>query len=33
MDSKGRRFMWKVVTQVATQKKDATVILNTDSME
>lgn len=33
MDPKARRFMWKVIARVATQKKDATVVLTTHSME
>ena len=33
MDPKARRFMWKVISRVATQKKDATVVLTTHSME
>lgn len=33
MDPKARRFMWKVIARVATQRKDATVILTTHSME
>jgi ATP-binding cassette subfamily A (ABC1) protein 3 len=33
MDPKARRFMWKVISRVATEKKNATVILTTHSME
>ena len=33
MDPKARRFMWKVIARVATQKKDATVVLTTHSMQ
>jgi ATP-binding cassette subfamily A (ABC1) protein 3 len=32
MDPKARRFMWKVISRVATEKKNATVILTTHSM-
>jgi len=33
MDPKARRFMWKVISRVATEKKNSTVILTTHSME
>ena len=33
MDPRARRFMWKVIARVATQRKDATVVLTTHSME
>lgn len=33
MDPRARRFMWKVISRVATQRKDATVVLTTHSME
>lgn len=33
MDPKARRFMWKVISRVATEKKNTTVILTTHSME
>lgn len=33
MDPKARRFMWKVISRVATHNKDATVVLTTHSME
>jgi ATP-binding cassette, subfamily A (ABC1), member 3 len=33
MDPRSRRFMWKVISRVATQRKDATVVLTTHSME
>lgn len=33
MDPKARRFMWKVIARVATQNRDATVVLTTHSME
>jgi ABC-type multidrug transport system ATPase subunit len=33
MDPKARRFMWRVISRVATEKKNATVILTTHSME
>jgi len=32
MDPKARRFMWKVISRVATEKKNSTVILTTHSM-
>jgi len=33
MDPKARRFMWKVISRVATERHDSTVILTTHSME
>lgn len=33
MDPKARRFMWRVIARVASEKKNATVILTTHSME
>ena len=33
MDPQARRFMWKVISDVATLKKQSTVILTTHSME
>ena len=33
MDPKARRFMWKVIARVATEKENTTVILTTHSME
>ena len=33
MDPKARRFMWKVISRVATEKENTTVILTTHSME
>lgn len=33
MDPKARKFMWKVISRVATEKKNSTVILTTHSME
>ena len=33
MDPRSRRFMWKVISRVATLRKDATVVLTTHSME
>lgn len=33
MDPRARRFMWKVISRVATLRKDATVVLTTHSME
>ena len=32
MDPRARRFMWKVISRVATLRKDATVVLTTHSM-
>jgi ATP-binding cassette subfamily A (ABC1) protein 3 len=33
MDPQARRFMWKVISSVATEKKQSTIILTTHSME
>ena len=33
MDPRARRFMWKVIARVATERRDATVVLTTHSME
>lgn len=33
MDPKARRFMWKIISRIATEKKNSTVILTTHSME
>ena len=33
MDPKARRFMWKVISRITTEKKQSTVILTTHSME
>lgn len=33
MDPKARRFMWRIIARVASEKKNATVILTTHSME
>ena len=33
MDPKARRFMWKVISRIATEKKQSTIILTTHSME
>jgi ATP-binding cassette, subfamily A (ABC1), member 3 len=33
MDPKARRFMWKVINRIATERHDATVVLTTHSME
>ena len=32
MDPKARRFMWKVISRISTEKKESTVILTTHSM-
>jgi ATP-binding cassette, subfamily A (ABC1), member 3 len=33
MDPEARRFMWNVISRVATQKKQSCIILTTHSME
>ena len=33
MDPKARRFMWKIISKISTEKKQSTVILTTHSME
>lgn len=33
MDPKARRFMWKVISRITTERKQSTVILTTHSME
>lgn len=33
MDPKARRFMWKVISKIATERKESTIILTTHSME
>ena len=33
MDPKARRFMWKVISRISTERKQSTVILTTHSME
>ena len=33
MDPEARRFMWNVISRIATQRKQSTVILTTHSME
>lgn len=33
MDPKARRFMWKIISRISTEKKQSTVILTTHSME
>jgi ATP-binding cassette subfamily A (ABC1) protein 3 len=33
MDPQARRFMWKVISRISTEKKLSTVILTTHSME
>lgn len=33
MDPKARRFMWKVISRITTERKLSTVILTTHSME
>jgi ATP-binding cassette subfamily A (ABC1) protein 3 len=33
MDPKARRFMWRVISKIATEKKQSTIILTTHSME
>ena len=33
MDPKARRFMWKVISRISTEKKQSTIILTTHSME
>lgn len=33
MDPQARRFMWKVISNVATLKKQSSIILTTHSME
>lgn len=33
MDPKARRFMWKVISRIATERKQSTIILTTHSME
>jgi ABC-type multidrug transport system ATPase subunit len=32
MDPKARRFMWKVISKIATENKQSTIILTTHSM-
>ncbi len=32
MDPKARRFMWKVISKIATKNKQSTIILTTHSM-
>jgi ABC-type multidrug transport system ATPase subunit len=32
MDPKARRFMWKVISRVATERRNSTIILTTHSM-
>ena len=32
MDPQARRFMWKVISSIATEKKQSTIILTTHSM-
>lgn len=32
MDPKARRFMWKVISRITTERKQSTVILTTHSM-
>ena len=33
MDPKARRFMWKIISRIASEKKQSTIILTTHSME
>ena len=33
MDPQARRFMWKIISRVSSEKKQATIILTTHSME
>jgi ATP-binding cassette subfamily A (ABC1) protein 3 len=33
MDPQARRFMWRIISSVATEKKQSTIILTTHSME
>lgn len=33
MDPKARRFMWKVISKITTERKQSTVILTTHAME
>ena len=33
MDPKARRFMWKVISRISTEKKKSTIVLTTHSME
>lgn len=33
MDPEARRFMWNVISRIATQRKQSTIILTTHSME
>lgn len=32
MDPKARRFMWKIISRIASEKKQSTIILTTHSM-
>ena len=33
MDPKARRFMWKVISKITTERRQSTVILTTHAME